>query len=131
LELEAARRARGAAKGAGAARLKGPSRRLKGQSNLLLHPPCVGCRINVLFAPLPLFAIFAGIDCLSFAVMVNHVHVILRNRPDVVAGWSDEEVAKRWWQLFPLRKNKDKTPAVPTESELKMWMTPARSKRRF
>ncbi len=69
-----------------------------------------------------------GIDCLSFAVMVNHVHVILRNRPDVVAGWSDEEVAKRWWQLFPLRKNKDKTPAVPTESELKMLMTPARSK---
>jgi len=45
-----------------------------------------------------------GIDCLSFAVMVNHVHVILRNRPDVVALWSDEEVAKRWWQLFPLRK---------------------------
>ena len=69
-----------------------------------------------------------GIDCLSFAVMVNHVHVILRNRPDVVAGWSDEKVAKRWWQLFPLRKNKDKTPAVPIESELKMWMTPVRSK---
>jgi len=69
-----------------------------------------------------------GIDCLSFAVMVNHAHVILRNRPDIVAGWSDEEVAKRWWQLFPLRKNKDKTPAVPTESELKLWMTPARNK---
>ena len=69
-----------------------------------------------------------GIDCLSFAVMVNHVHVILRNRPDVVAGWTDEEVAKRWWQLFPLRKNKDKSPAVPTESELKLFMTPARCK---
>ena len=69
-----------------------------------------------------------GIDCLSFAVMVNHVHVILRNRPDVVAGWSDEEVAQRWWQLFPLRKNKDKTAAVPTESELKLFMSPARSK---
>ena len=36
--------------------------------------------------------------------MVNHVHVILRNRPDVVAGWSDEEVAQRWWQLFPFKK---------------------------
>jgi len=48
--------------------------------------------------------------------------------PDVVALWSDEEVAKRWWQLFPLRKNKDKTPAVPTEGELKMLMTPVRSK---
>jgi len=69
-----------------------------------------------------------GIDCLSFAVMVNHVHVILRNRPDVVALWSDEEVAKRWWQMYPLRKNKDKTPAVPTEGELKMLMTPVRSK---
>ena len=30
-----------------------------------------------------------GIDCLSFAVMVNHIHVILRNRPDVVGTWSD------------------------------------------
>lgn len=69
-----------------------------------------------------------GIDCLSFAVMVNHVHVVLRNRPDVVATWSDEEVARRWWQLFPLRKNKDKSPAVPTESELKQFMTPARCK---
>jgi REP element-mobilizing transposase RayT len=69
-----------------------------------------------------------GIDCLSFAVMVNHVHVILRNRPDVVAGWSDEEVARRWWQLFPLRKNKDKSATVPTESELKLFMTPVRCK---
>jgi hypothetical protein len=60
--------------------------------------------------------------------MVNHVHVILRTRPDVVAGWSDEDVAKRWWQLFPHRKNKDKTPAVPTESELKLFMTPVRCK---
>jgi len=53
---------------------------------------------------------------------LSNVQVILRNSPDVVAGWSDEEVAKRWWQLFPHRKNRDKSPAVPTESELKMWM---------
>lgn len=31
-----------------------------------------------------------GFDCLSFAFMVNHIHVTLRNRPDVVAGWSEE-----------------------------------------
>ncbi len=36
-----------------------------------------------------------GIDCLSFAVKVKHAHVILRNRPHVVATWSDEEVARR------------------------------------
>ena len=69
-----------------------------------------------------------GVDCLSFCVMVNHIHVILRNRPDVVQTWSDEEVARRWWQLFPLRKNKDKTPATPTDDELKLFTSPARSK---
>ena len=36
-----------------------------------------------------------GIDCLSFCVMSNHLDVILRNRPDVVETWSDDEVARR------------------------------------
>ena len=45
-----------------------------------------------------------GIDVLGYAVMGNHLHVILRNRPDVVATWSDEEVARRIWNLFPKRK---------------------------
>ena len=34
-----------------------------------------------------------GIDVLAFAVMSNHLHVVLRNRPDVVRSWSDDEVA--------------------------------------
>ncbi len=42
-----------------------------------------------------------GIDVLEYAVLSNHLHVILRNRPDVVATWSDEEVATRWLRLFP------------------------------
>lgn len=48
-----------------------------------------------------------GIDVLGFAVMSNHLHVILRNRPDVVAGWTDDEVARRWWNLFPLRRDEE------------------------
>ncbi|MEQ1829040.1 MAG: hypothetical protein ABL921_23965 [Pirellula sp.] len=63
-----------------------------------------------------------ALDCLSYAIMVNHVHILIRNRPDVVATWSDEEVAKRWWNLFPARKNADKSPCTPTESELKTYM---------
>ena len=39
----------------------------------------------------------------AFAVMSNHVHVILRNRPDVVALWTDQEVALRWLSIFPGR----------------------------
>ena len=45
-----------------------------------------------------------GIDCLTYAIMSNHIHLVLRSRPDVVAGWSDEEVARRWLRLFPVRR---------------------------
>ena len=44
-----------------------------------------------------------GIDCLTFAVMSNHLHVILRSRPDIVRSWSDDEVARRWLKLCPPR----------------------------
>jgi hypothetical protein len=64
-----------------------------------------------------LAAIF-GLDVLGFSLMSNHLHVLLRNRPDVVAQWSDEEVARRWYRLHPLRRNADGTPAEPLESEL-------------
>ena len=59
-----------------------------------------------------------GIEVLGFAVMSNHFHCILRSRHDVVATWSDEEVARKWWMLCPARKNKDLSPAEPTEFEL-------------
>jgi hypothetical protein len=32
---------------------------------------------------------------LGFAILSNHFHLVLRNRPDVVAAWSDSEVASR------------------------------------
>jgi len=44
-----------------------------------------------------------GVEIAAFAVLSNHLHVILRNRPDVVALWSDSEVARRWLALFPGR----------------------------
>ena len=42
-----------------------------------------------------------GVDVLGFAVPSNHLHVVLRNRPDVVQDWSDTEVARRWWNKVP------------------------------
>ena len=44
-----------------------------------------------------------GMEIAAFAVMSNHVHAILRNRPDVVTLWSDQEVARRWLAVFPGR----------------------------
>jgi REP element-mobilizing transposase RayT len=68
-----------------------------------------------------LAAIF-GIDILDYAVMANHFHVVLRNRPDLVQNWSDEEVARRWWNLFPQRKDDKQRPAKPEAHELRMLM---------
>lgn len=34
-----------------------------------------------------------GIDCLTYAILSNHMHVVVRSRPDVVATWSDKQVA--------------------------------------
>ena len=51
-----------------------------------------------------------GIDILGFAVMSNHIHVVARNRPDLVATWSDDDVARRWWNIFPQRKTLDGKP---------------------
>jgi len=59
-----------------------------------------------------LASIFA-IDVCAYAVMDNHYHIIVRIRPDKVAGWSNEEVAARWLTLFPRRcglKNEAKPP---------------------
>lgn len=64
-----------------------------------------------------LAGIFA-VDVLSFAVMSNHLHVVARTRPDIVKEWSDDEVALRWWNLFPQRRRQDKSPEEPTEFEL-------------
>lgn len=56
---------------------------------------------------LRLLASIFAIDVCAFAVMDNHYHTILRTRPDIVATWSDRQVASRWLSLFPhYRPNK-------------------------
>ena len=61
-----------------------------------------------------------AIDCLTYTVLSNHLHVVLRTRPDLVTEWSDDEVAQRWLRLFPPRREKDGTPAEPEEHEIGM-----------
>jgi len=49
-----------------------------------------------------LVGLFA-MDCAGFAVMDNHLHLLLRLDPQRGAGWTALEVAERWLRLFPLR----------------------------
>jgi REP element-mobilizing transposase RayT len=54
-----------------------------------------------------------GLDVFAYAVMGNHLHVVVRNRPDRAATWSRHEVARRWLQIFPRNRHPDGTPARP------------------
>ncbi|NDC39641.1 MAG: hypothetical protein EBZ48_16640, partial [Proteobacteria bacterium] len=64
-----------------------------------------------------LVEIFA-IECLSYAVMDNHLHSLLHNLPRMSMSWSDDEVARRWRLLFPRRRKLDGTPEEPNRKEI-------------
>ena len=49
---------------------------------------------------LELAEIFA-VGLYAYAVMSNHVHVVVRIDPNATFAWSNEEVAQRWVRLFP------------------------------
>lgn len=57
------------------------------------------------------------IDICGYAIMENHFHLILRNRPDLMRQMSDEAIARRWWRLCPKRRDHG-LPAEPTPEEL-------------
>jgi len=41
-----------------------------------------------------------GVAIWGYAVMSNHLHVVVQTLPEAVAEWSDMEVASRWIRLF-------------------------------
>jgi REP element-mobilizing transposase RayT len=73
-----------------------------------------------------LASIFA-IDVCGYAVMSNHLHLVLRARPDLVEDWPDLEIALRWKRLFPPRDPATGEPIEPSECDLNMIVShPAR-----
>jgi len=65
-----------------------------------------------------LASVFA-IDCVTFSIMSNHTHQILRSRPDIVETWDDKEIATRWLRLTP-RRDKHGDPIEPAETDITM-----------
>ena len=47
-----------------------------------------------------------GVAIWGYAVMSNHLHVVVQTLPEAVAKWSDDEVAQRWMRLYP-RQDQD------------------------
>jgi len=48
----------------------------------------------------------------AYAVMSNHVHVVLHIAPDAAAIWTDRDVAARWVRLLPATTNGAIDPAA-------------------
>jgi REP element-mobilizing transposase RayT len=59
-----------------------------------------------------------AVEVCGYAVMANHLHVIVRVRPDLAATWSPEELAQRWWRLHPSRRDATGEPAAAGPEEL-------------
>lgn len=47
-----------------------------------------------------LAGIFA-IEVLTFAILENHTHQVLRSRPDIARSWTPETIARRWLSITP------------------------------
>jgi REP element-mobilizing transposase RayT len=76
-----------------------------------------------------IFSIAVG----GFSVMDNHLHVLVRLDPELAAGWSDEEVVRRWGRLVPPRdKKRQPLPVTKTwiDDRLKHpeWVATARAR---
>ena len=65
-------------------------------------------------------AVFAC-EISAYAVMSNHVHVVLRMRPDWAALWDDAAVVRAWLRLYPGRfalRETDGTPCEPSPDDV-------------
>jgi len=62
-----------------------------------------------------IFAVAVG----GFSVLDNHLHLLVRLDPEIAAGWSDDEVVRRWGRLFPPR-DKSRQP-LPFSNDWVEW----------
>ena len=46
-----------------------------------------------------------ALNVYAYAVMSNHLHVVVQLEPAIVRTWSAEEIAERWARLFPVTVN--------------------------
>ena len=76
-------------------------------------------RRDWLYQRLQRLAQYFAIDVLAYAILSNHYHLVLRNRPDLVAAMDDVAVVKAWLMICPKSRQPDSGPPVPpTQAEI-------------
>jgi hypothetical protein len=63
-----------------------------------------------------------GIEVGFHAELSNHIHLVLRTRPDIVDTWPDEEVVTRWLTISHLTKSRDGQPREFSKTLLALEM---------
>ncbi len=61
-----------------------------------------------------------AIEVCGYSVMSNHLHLVLRNRPDIAGRWAADEIALRWCRVFPPRDDATGEPVEPGVHDLAM-----------
>lgn len=56
-----------------------------------------------------------ALEILGFAVMSNHLHLVVKTLPQWALGWTDREVAERWATLYPIRRADGEAEAWPRD----------------
>ena len=66
-----------------------------------------------------------GVGIAFHAELSNHIHIIVRTRPDVVDNWSDQQVVRRWLIIAKLKRRGTYEMVEPTQKELDAEMADA------
>ncbi len=59
-----------------------------------------------------------AVDVCGYAVMTNHIHLVLRNRPDQARNYSNREIAERWLSIYSGKYIYDEYPPESDESKI-------------
>ena len=81
-----------------------------------------------------LFQMVASLFAVDFvfeAVMSNHIHLMVRTRPDVAKSWDKRELARRWLCVTKLKRNGAAEIVPPTEEEIDALLEQKRKLRKI
>ena len=65
------------------------------------------------------------------AEMSNHLHLVLRTRPDVVKRWSKEKVVRSWLKIAKLKRGSDDLSWEPPDERVRSEMADAKRVKRL
>jgi REP element-mobilizing transposase RayT len=58
-----------------------------------------------------------ALNLLNYAILSNHLHLLLRTEPGIAKRWSAAEIVRRWWRIHPERDKKGR-PLELTDQKL-------------